>query len=348
MAIGLDYTWRILGERFPPTINTRLPVTDLQPFETPDAYGIEPNRVGKLASGGCPVGTSAVAKTYTISGNVFSWYLNRLWRISSTQLIYGSPDYISSYYPQGLGHLDFTEDTNAILKILPLRNSMIVFKATGAYLIPNATDPNADFVHSNLIQEAHIAVADRALAINNLVYFSNADGLFSISDQGEIIEITIPTRGSGLFENKALTADYENKYLIGDDDQYCLDLNANNKIFDYRTEGFLYTTPSLRMRGRGDQGNPFTVSRVAFEIEHLAADTDGRIVFATQFDSRGWNDSQTLDVLYERGSTEREHIVLDVQENARAFRMRITTLTGLAIRRIYVNSADFTQNSFDE
>jgi len=102
------------------------------------------------------------------------------------------------------------------------------------------------------------------------------------------------------------------------------------------------------MRGRGDQGNPFTVSRVAFEIEHLAADTDGRIVFATQFDSRGWNDSQTLDVLYERGSTEREHIVLDVQENARAFRMRITTLTGLAIRRIYVNSADFTQNSFDE
>lgn len=347
MALGSDYEWVILGEQFPPTLNTRLPVTDLQPFETPDSYGIEPDRNGKLVSGSCPSDTAAVAKTYTIGENDYSWYLNRLWRISGTQLIYGAPDYISSYYPQGLGHLDFTEDTNAILKILPLRTSIVVFKTSGAYRIFNATDPNANFVHGDIIQEAHLSTATNAIVINNLVFVSNSDGLFSISDEGEVTEITVPVRGEEIFVDSALTADYENKYIIGDEDQFCYDINAG-KIYDYRTEGFLYTTPSLRMRGRREQGNPFTVSRVAFEIEHLTEDTDGQIVFATQFDSRGWNDSQTLDVLYKRGSTEREHIVLDVQENARAFRMRITTLTDLVIRRIFVNSADFTQNSFDE
>jgi hypothetical protein len=260
-------------------------------------------------------------------------------------LIYGAPEYSSAYYPQGLGHLTFPEDGNSLIKMLPVGDSMMVFKSTGAYVIPNATDHNAGFVHGDIIQEASVATATHAVSIGGLAFVSNANGLFAISPQGEVTEITMPVRGSTIFVSTPLTADYKKKYLVGNTDKYCYDVQAK-KIFDYSTSGFLYTSRSLRMTSRTLQGNPFTVSRLAFEIEHTTAETGGSLTFATQMDSRGWNDDQSIDAMYDRDTTERVHVDLDVQENCRSFRLKITAMTGLSIRRIYVNSSDFTQNSF--
>jgi len=346
MSLDSSYSWVLLSGDLPPTLNTRSPATDLTPAETPSSYGIEPNRIGKLVNGTCPAGTAAVVKTYTIGGTDYEWHFNRVWRISGTQLIYGAPEYTTVYYPQGLGHLDFTEDGNSLLKMLPVGDSMIVFKTTGAYLIPNVSDHNATYTHGDIIQEASVATATHAVSIGGLAYASNAYGLFSVSPTGEVNEVTFPIRGSSTFKSVVLTADYNKKYLVGATDKSCYDI-LTKKTFDYNTSGFLYTSRSLRMTGRELQGNPFTVSRVAFEIEHTA-EADGEIVFATQMDSRGWNDEQTIDAIYERETTERAQMDLDVQENCRAFRIKITSLSGLSIRRIFVNSSDFTQNSFAE
>ena len=346
MSLDSSYSWVLLSGDLPPTLNTRSPATDLTPAETPSSYGIEANRTGKLVGGSCPSGTTAIVKAYTISATSYEWHFNRVWRINSNRLIYGAPEYSTAYYPQGLGHLDFPEDGNALLKMLPVGNSMMVFKTTGAYIIPNVSDHNAGYVHSDIIQEASVAGATYAVSVGGMAYVSNASGMFSVAQNGEVTEITEPIRGSAIFKSVALTADYTKKYIVGSEDKYCYDIVAK-KLLDYSTTGLLYTSRSLRMTSREAQGNPFTISRVAFEIEYTTA-SDGQIVFSTQMDSRGWNDSQTVDAFYESESTERVQIDLDIQENCRAFRLKITSLSNLSIRRIFVNSSDFTQNSFAE
>lgn len=344
MSIDSDYTWVKLSDELPPTLNSRAPASDLTEGETPLAYGIDANRSGKLMEGSCPTGTAAIVKTYTVS-SAYEWHFNRLWRISSTQLIYGAPEYTTAYYPQGLGHLDFNEDSNSLIKMLPVGDSMMVFKSTGAYIIPNATDHDARFFHSDIIQDAYISTATHAVSLGGLAFVSNANGLFAISPSGEVTEITLPVRGGSVFVSTPLTADYSLKFIIGNASKYCYDMVAK-KLFDYNTSGFLYTTKTLKMNRRESYGNPFTISRVAFEIEHTTADTDGQLTFQTQMDDRGWNAPQIIDCYYDRDGTERVQVDLDAQENCRAFRLKLTDLTGLAIRKIYANSSDFTQNSF--
>ena len=350
MALDSSYSWVLLSGDFPPTLNTRSPVTDLVFHESPNCYGVEADVTGKLTTGSCPSGTAAIVKTYTIGETSYEWHFNRLWRISDSQLIYGAPEYSTAYYAQNLSHLDFPEDGNSLLKMHPVGDSMIVFKSTGAYIIPSASNHNADYVHSDIIQDALISTATHAVSLGGLAYVSNANGLFAVAPSGEVVELTLPIRGSDLFKSMILTADYQKKYIIGTSDetaQCCYDVAAK-KIFDYSTSGFIYTSRSLRMTGKELEGNPFTISRLAFEIEHTTEDTNGQIVFAIQMDARGWNDTQTIDALYDRGTTERVHADLDVQENCRAFSIKITSLSRLSIRRIYAYSSDFTHNSFSE
>jgi hypothetical protein len=311
---------------------------------TPSAYGLELDASNFLVGGSVPTGTTAVEKTYTISATDYVYHFNRLWRFTGTQLIYSAPEYTSVYYPSGIGHLDFNEDTNSITKIVPLQNSLVAFKTTGAFMVPNQPDQRGNFDHQDIIQEAALAAANQAVELDNVIYISNATGLTALLPSGETVEVTAPVRGGSVFVNVALTANYVKKWIIGGT-SYVYDV-TNKKIFDYSTAGFLYQTPSLRVRGKGLAGAPFTISDMAFEVTHTGT-SDGTIAFQTQFDARGWNTEDTVQVYYDRGTTERVSQSLQVQENARAFAMQVTALSGVKLRRILVRSSDFTQDSFD-
>lgn len=345
MAIGGSYTWQVLSDGLPPTLNTRAPTTSLRSNETPASYGVEANKDGFLTIGSCPSATAVVEKTYVVGADTYIWHFDRLWRASGTQIIYGAPQYSASYFPQGLGHVDIPEDSNSVLKLVPVGNAIIAFKTSGAFLLQNAADHGGNFEKWDIIQTCGITAASNAIQVDGTVYASTANGLYAIDSRGQTTELTGPVRGSNIFKNTALTLNYQNKYVIGATDQYCYDIN-NKRLLDYSTAGFLYTAPSLRMTARGYAGSPFTISDVAFEIQFIAAG-DGQVKFQTQFDSRGWNEVQTFDIINERGATERVHVALDIQENARAFGFRLTDLNNVMIRRIYVKSADFTEESFD-
>lgn len=49
----------------PPGLNTATPVTDIRADESPDCYGLDLTKEGRIAVGTCPTGTTRIAKTYT-------------------------------------------------------------------------------------------------------------------------------------------------------------------------------------------------------------------------------------------------------------------------------------------
>ena len=341
--------WVPLGNTFPPTLNKASAPELLKPGETPAAYGIATTRQGYLSTGACPGSDTGLAKTYSVGVNTYNWWYNRLWRISGNQIVYGAPNYHDSYFAQGLGVVNFLEDANDLLALVPVGSgSLAVFKSTCAFVLRNADDHAGNFQKSDAIEEAYIAAATRAVALDGVCYFSNADGLFALDEAGKVTEITLPVRGSLTpFSNSALAADYQTKRIIGATDQWCYDA-AYQKLFDYSTAGFLYTTPSLRMVARGYEGNPFNVDRIAFEV-FFADTSDGELTLQTKCGDRDWFDTVTVSLSHAADALARVEVPLDQQQNGRTFALRITALSdNVYIRSITASVSDFMMEGYAE
>jgi len=333
--------WFVLAGGFPPTLNTNAPQTELKPNETPSCTGISPTAEGYIAGSAIPSGTTRVAKTYSVGGGTYNWYYERLWKINTTTLEYGAPDYTATYYRQGPGEIALPDDSNSNLVFLPIgETGLIVFRASGAYIIPNANDREGKFQWTELIQEAKIADATHAVELDGIVYFCNTNGVFKVAVTGQMDEISFPIRGS--VTPAAIVADYKNKLLIiGTTHVY--DVNMK-RWFAYSGSDFVFQT--RRMRSANSE--PFAVDMVGFEfvwVSGTAVDTLVQIQYQTQVEDRNINDTNELNFLYDRGREVFAHQAIK-PDMGRDFMVKVTTLPSeLKLKRILIRADSYSAES---
>jgi len=197
------YAETLIAGDFPPGLNTAMPAHSLEPNETPDSYGFDLTKEGRIAKGTIPTGTSRIQLTKTVSTVPYLWHYNRLWNITglatsgtSTVLNYGAPLYDDVFYRQRSGKIEFGEDSNVITALVPFgADSLCVAKSTGSYIIANCSDPRAFFTRSDIVQELAAAGPTYILEMDGNIFACNASGLIVYAD-GSTIDLTAKVRDS--------------------------------------------------------------------------------------------------------------------------------------------------------
>ena len=335
---------RIILTEGTPALVTNLPDIALKEDQSPSVTSISTTAEGFLQTGTLPAAVTTVVKQYTISTVVYDWHYNRLWRIDNTgttpKLIYGAPEYIATYYRQGTGEVEFRESTTNILKIIPFGGgSIAVFKSDGGYIVRGADSQAGGFESGAFIQEMNISTATHAIEIDEICYFINSTGLFTVSPDGTITEISFPVRGTASISAAALTASYNKKILrIGTVMGY--DVNTK-RFYDYKS-AFSYTSRRLA----GENSEPFSVQRVDFEYE-LTDDQLGEIKFETQTENRGWSRTNTVAVrASDRDGNQATTLTINKVDTGMSFILRISSLSSnIKIKRIIIPAEGYTPGS---
>ena len=352
-----------LAGNFPPTLSKESQPEGLKPNESPDCYGVDCEKDGRLKTGSCPAGTARTAPAGTGSYTACSWYYNRLWYASGAVLHYGAPEYRSTFLRQGTGQL--TADA-AIVAFMPcMDNALWIATATGSHIVRNADDRLGRFDLSKFSQEAVVPVAGCALTLGGIPYLLNAGGLFAF-DGSKTKEISRPVRDSlGPFYYSAagtdgIKADYTKQYVIGYDGtatKFAVDIRPENftdnsreqqseKLFDYSTSGFRFQSRTI---AHSRAYNPFTVSSIVFIIEH-GNTSGGGISWQSRTEHGSWYDENEVVANYESGSYTRIEVPLENPlRTGHRFDVRLTSLSSnIYIKEIQVCVAGLSVGSYSE
>jgi len=325
--------WVPLASVFPATLNSETDVIALKDGETPEAWGMDIDHPGYLAKGSIPTGTDRITKTYSVGGNTYTWYYERLWRMVTNTIEYGFPEYTAVYLPHDIP-LGFTEDAQDLITFFPFRGQdMFVAKSTGAYMIPGALSRAGAFTHTDINPALDVAAAGNATELDGVAYISNTTGFYGWDAQG-VREISAPFRGLiSRFSADTLKRDETKRRIIGTKFVY----DAMNKNFyDFSQKGFRFTSRALNTRtSRQPVETPFSVDKVGFYYTNTTED-DHVITIQVKRDE-DWEDSETIDIRWaESGRTWTEY---PLQKNyaSRSFQVRIIDITsGLRIKDIAV------------
>ena len=337
--MGATRGWMMLAGGFPPTLVTNAPSTDLKPAQTPAATGIDATAEGYLKTGTMPAAVTKVTKTYTVGGVVYTWYYDRMWKISGATLIYGAPDYTDLYLAQEEGLIDFNEDTKDVLAFLPIgTDGLAVFKESGAYIIQNASDRQGRFRVGDFMQEAKIGTATHAAEMDGTVYFCSGTNVYAMTANGQTQEISFPVRGQ--ITAAAVTTDPLGKYvIIGSTHAY--DVNTK-RWFQYSGSTFAYTSPALKQRS----GEPFAVDKIGFSFDKTATNPV-ELKFQTRCESRDWELEQTVTIETGRGGDEFIAVTGPAQ-NTRSFQVRVTALAStVKLKTIMILASKFEMDNQD-
>ena len=333
--------WLEISGDMPPTLVTNAAPTDLKASQTPAATGLSVTAEGYMQTGTIPTGITRVAKSYTISAVDYNWYYDRLWRASSANLLYYAPHYTTVALAQDKGELEFNDDAQSIVTFLPVGNTgLVVFKSTGAYIVPNANSYGGKFQTSEFIQEAKLATATHAAELDGVVYFCSGTNVYAITADGRMTEISFPVRGD--VTAAAITIDYLNKYVIvGTTHAY--DVNTK-RWFQYSGSTFSFDTRALRQKDYA----PFAVDRVGFVFDSTASGLV-EIKFKTRVEDRDWSEEYVLSVASgERGQDQWKEFDFPA-ENGREFQLKITALpSALKIKSIQVRANNFDVQNWGE
>jgi len=326
-----------LSGNFPPKLVTNNPATLLQESETPEATGISVSSEGYMANGTIPTGAARTTRSYSVSGNTWYWYYDRLWRFSGSTVYYNAPYYTTVIYPQALGNVDLNGNSNSILAMIPIGETGLIFMRNGgSNILAQANDKRAFFFVTDFIQEASITNATYAVELDGLVYFINTKGLFSISDAGKITELSIPVRGS--ITPAALTCDYEHKYIIIGT-SFAYDVQAQ-KFFQYSGSTFNYYSRKVR----SSDNSAVTIDSVSFEFDKSAT-TSAEIKFVIQTEERGWSKPYTVSVSDREEENERVSANVDPYVGL-SWQLRITQLpSNIKLKNIWIRIKGFTPES---
>lgn len=332
--------WAELAGDFPPSVNTDSDSTGLKPFESPACYGADCQASGYLKTGSILAGTTRHAPTKTLGTDSYLWYYDRLWRnaTGTATLTYGARHYDSVYVPQGFGKV--IAEQNIVTFMPALSNDMWVLTATGSQMLTGATNATGQFALGQFMQEAYASTATFATTVAGVPHFANEDGVFSWNGQ-DIKELTRAVRTSlGSFTTAALTADYSEKFLIGAA-KYVIDVD-NGKLFDYGTEGFLFTSRPLT----SDNKRPFQVDGLAINLEY-ASDGNDVLKWESKMDDDPWYEEPDVTLRNEEGERSRIELAIEnSNRHGRKFAIRITTLPSfIKIENIQVMVAEFAQES---
>jgi len=343
----------VIANGFPAGLNTADPPTDLGPDETPDGYGFELARDGRLAKNTTmATATSRVQKSISITEGAASipyyWHYRRLWNITnrtastaSNILTFGARDYNDIFYPQTNGKIYFDEDANPVLAIVPFQpDSLFIVKASGSYVLGSLSDTRAFFTRTDIIQEMFAAAANRVCEMDNVIFVSNTDGLIGY-ENGKIVELTRKVRNDLTnFQNLALTVDYERKRIKGGSN-FIFEMETG-KLFRYSSTNFRYTTRQWHLPDYA----PAQIDRLIFVVEH--GDTeDGVITYQVKYEDESWGDEFKIKVMSEG---ERYTIITEDLEYARStrrFQVRITDMdTNKYIKEIRLDRAAFSLDDY--
>ena len=325
-----------------PALVTNLPAMALEEDQSPAVKSISSTAEGFMQKGSIPSADTTITKQYTISTVVYDWHFNRLWRIDNSgttpQIEYGAPEYIATYYRQGTGEIEFRESTTNILKIVPFGGSAIaVFKSDGGYIINGANSQSGEFESGQFIQEMAITTASHAIEVDEVCYFSNSQGLFSLSPNGTITELSFGIRGT--LSGSALTANYK-KNIVRVGTTYAYDANTK-RFYDY-SGVFSYTSRQIT----GERDEPLAITRVIFEYS-LADSSLGQIELETKTDNRDWSQTEKISMRStDRDANQFYNHLLSHQDTGRGFQLRISSMSAnMKIKRIYVSGAGLTAGS---
>jgi len=341
-----------LAGEFPPSLNTEEDPTRLKPFESPDCYGVDIAKDGRLKTGSAPTGTARTSPAGTGGYTAWSWYYNRLWSASGAVLTFGSPDYRNVYYRQGLGEINAAA---TIITFMPcFGSSMWVATASGSQIITNVDRTNGDFEAQQFYQELSVPVAGCALTVGGIPIVLNANGIFSLAQNGEVAELTRAVRNSlGGFAYSAsatdgIRADYEKKRVVGYDGAVakCVIDVPSGKLLDYTTSGFRFTTRTL---AQVPSYRPFKVHNIALLVEH--ADTAGGTVeWETKIEDSDWFTEDPIEIQAWEGQYSRIEAPINRESvTGHRFAVRLTSLSSnIYIREIQVNVEGLAHGSFSE
>lgn len=326
---------------FPAGLDKKTDPTDLKDGFSPDSFGLALDADQRLAKGTIPSGTARVKKTFTIGADTFPWFYNRLWKFDSANVLeWGARHYDAVFQPQSLSKVSFDEDAENIIEILPFGgDNLAVMKSTGSYVFGNLNDTREFFSKTDIIQEVNITAAANTTELDDVVYASGANGLFAFAG-GEVRQITRLVRDDvANFANKALTVDYEKKRIIGAS-SFVYDVELN-RLFDFTTSGFRYTSPQYRQ----DDFSPFMVERIVFIIEFTDTD-EGEFTLQVKYEDEDFTDEEIHAPTNDVGAFTTFALDLGPREQVRKFQIRINDMSdNLRIRRI---NLDISPAHFDD
>ncbi len=352
---GTDGRWLTLATDFPATLNKEARETELEPNESPEAWGMDLDTPGLLAAIDTePTGTFRIENLQpvtapqgeTISGSM-TWLYNRLWRIDDTNsnhLRFSAPDYRSTYFAQRTGLITFTESVTDIIKFVECgRGGLVVCKSDGSWFVPNATDQSGNFTKTQINQAFTLANSGSITTHEGVAYLVNSNGVFSF-DGDSVNELTVnvrndlePFNDDDPNTDGLLTIDHEKKWLIGGfpDTTWAIDLN-NGKLFDYSQTGFRWTSRALR----GEDHEPLSIDKVSLMVDHSSAD-GGQITYQVKVEERDWTDEITLDIDYTDDEYSRFdfHLPEEAIQMCRKWQIRFTSLSSnVRIKEVQVHS----------
>ena len=326
----MAYGEHVIGGDFPPRLNTDDDAWTLKPNESPACYGVDLDAAGFLKTGSVPTGDTAIARTYEgvklygvgDATATYTLYHNRLWLRTGAKLYYGAPEYTDKYVPDGLGYVEFKQDSSFsdhYKTFLPISGGGIAVLTThGAYPVT----PARGGFDIGTVQQA-LAVAGSTYATHDgagTIYVSNTGGVWAW-DGREVRELTRAVRNSlGTFGTAtALTMDYDRRRVIGTS-KFVVDL-PSGALFDYGTSGFLWT--SRTMAGR----EQFSPERIIFMVEHSGT-SDGSVGLAWEIEEEGWSNVDTVDLKYRGRKYSRvEYTGRLPAARCHKFRIRLTSLS---------------------
>lgn len=356
MALPQPYQFvRLLAET-PPGLNSLLEPEDLAENEIASGTGFDLSVDRLITKGTIPSGTAAVEKTITLDKSAtggenvdnvpYLWHSERLWNITnrtlstaSNLLQVGALGYNDQFYhTNGREPIPFDEDSQTILKILPLEpDSFYIGKTTGGYVLRNLSDTRGFFQRTDLIQELALPAANQVAELDSVLYVTNAQGLMAYQN-GQTREVSQKIRGVDL-SGLAITVDHGQKYVIlGSTHVYDA---ANDKWFEYSGSAFSFKTRVVR----NPDWSPFDVDRIIFVVKNTGED-DAQITYKYKFDDDDWSDEYTADVLYEEGTLTTVSETLDIRRAGRRFQLEITGMdAGVSIREILLDVQNFQFDS---
>lgn len=297
--------WTPLAAKFPASLAKDVAPELLEDGLTPDAYGLGLDEPGSLYPGSIQTGTTRLtATTATAPGSNFSphtitgatWYywegFERLWGHVGTNIIVGAYGYKDQLYAQGgFGLFPFSYGTGNIVTLIPFGNSVAAVKSDCTMVINRATDRRGGFDDGIVIQDFFASASTDVTEYAGQVYASNASGIFRLSENGKVEELSYPIRNNlGNLTGADLKAVYTQGRIIGNDGtkKYTVDA-ATGGLYDYSTSGFRWTSRTLAMPDE----KRLRVPRLAFLIR-LTNDSDATMSYQVKGDDDVWKDEESV------------------------------------------------------
>jgi len=337
----VEKQWVSIAKDFPATLVKDVAPELLKDGQTPDSYGLGIDTLGYLYSDTSPAGGSAMtaltavtAPTNTPLSATATWYYwhNRLWGITTAAaqnnyIAYGAPGYKDTYIRQSYGRALADFETSAITAIIPFGKNIGVFKADNLYFISNADSESGNHEAEFVQQGLGVANKAESIAMGGNVYFVNANGVFSFDGQN-VAEITFLIRNNlGTFaagEIDSVYGDFAKKRIMGrasSSTVFIIDTQQDNKLFDYGTSGFRYTTPTFV----SDTHEPLIVDKIGLAYKYEAGNK-ATITYQIKINDK-WQTAETFKDIVPTTDNGWIEIPVITKYACRRWTFRITAIT---------------------